>query len=91
MLKQNTVFVVGAGASNEFGLPVGSQLATKISEKLNVLFDEFGTKIVSGDKDLFQNVTRTRVEESLQYQKAAWLIRDGIILAHSIDDFLDVH
>ena len=91
MLKQQTVFVVGAGASKEFGLPVGSELAIKISEKLDVLFDDFGTKIESGDKDLFYNVTKNHTQEGLQYQKAAWLIRDGIILAHSIDDFLDVH
>jgi hypothetical protein len=91
MLKQQTVFVIGAGASKEFGLPVGSELAIKISEKLDVLFDDFGTKIVSGDKDLFNNVTKTHGQELSQYQKAAWLIRDGIVLAHSIDDFLDVH
>ena len=85
------MFVVGAGASKEFGLPVGAELAMKISEKLNVLFDDFGTKIFSGDRDLFYNVTRTHSQEMSLYQKAAWLIRDGIILAHSIDDFLDVH
>lgn len=55
------------------------------------MFDDWGTKIVSGDKDLFQNVTKAHGSELLQYQKAAWLIRDGIVLAHSIDDFLDVH
>lgn len=91
MLKQQTVFVVGAGASKEFGLPVGAELAIKISEKLDVVFDRFGQEIISGDGDLFRNVTRMHKQDLLQYQKAAWLIRDGIILAHSIDDFLDVH
>jgi len=91
MLKRNTVFVVGAGASKEFGLPAGNELAIRISEKLNVLFNEFGTNIISGDKELFYGVTRSHGQELSQYQKAAWLIRDGIILAHSIDDFLDVH
>jgi hypothetical protein len=91
MLKQNSVFVVGAGASKEFGLPVGAELAIKISEKLDIVFDRYGRSIVSGDKDLFDNVTKSHGQELSQYQKAAWLIRDGIILAHSIDDFLDVH
>jgi hypothetical protein len=91
MLKQKTTFVVGAGASAEFGLPVGSELAIAISDKLNVLFDEFGREVVHGDRQLFYNVIHERNQELSQYQKAAWVIRDGIILAHSIDDFLDVH
>jgi len=89
VLKQNTVFVVGAGASNEFSLPIGTELALTISEKLNVRFDDFRTKINSGDKDLFENVARGR--DVTATQRAAWLIRDGIILANSIDDFLHVH
>jgi len=89
VLKQNTVFVVGAGASKEFGLPVGTDLAIAISDKLNVRFDDFGEKVISGDQDLFQNVARGR--EARATQQAAWLIRDGIILANSIDDFLHVH
>ena len=91
MLKNKTVFVVGAGASKEFKLPVGTELAIKISEKLDIVFDRFGREVISGDGDLFRDVTRLHHQELPQYQKAAWLIRDGIILAHSIDDFLDVH
>jgi len=89
LLKKRTVFVIGAGASKEFGLPVGTELVVAISDKLNVKFDEWGQKIVSGDRDLFQNVAKGR--NATATQQAAWLIRDGIILANSIDDFLDVH
>jgi hypothetical protein len=64
-------------------------LAIAISDKLNVRFDDFGEKLVSGDLDLFRNVSSGR--DATVTQKAAWLIRDGIILANSIDDFLDVH
>lgn len=91
LLKSHTVFVVGAGASAEFGLPVGSTLALEISGKLNVRADEWGRKLISGDADLFENVVGTHNEERQAYQHAAWQIRDGIILANSIDDFLDVH
>ncbi|UZE46992.1 hypothetical protein ONR75_18480 [Rhodopseudomonas sp. P2A-2r] len=91
MLKRNTVFVVGAGASKEFDLPVGSELALSISDKLNVKFDDWGQKIIAGDRPLFENLSRSNRGNNLTYQKAAWLIRDGIVLAHSIDDFLDVH
>jgi hypothetical protein len=89
VLKNETVFVVGAGASKEFGFPVGAELAIRISEKLNVLFDDWGQRITAGDASLFQNVARGR--DARATQKAAWLIRDGIILANSIDDFLDIH
>lgn len=89
MLKNETVFVVGAGASKEFGFPVGTELALKISEKLNVLFDDWGQRVIAGDANLFHNVAHGR--DARVVQKAAWLIRDGIILANSIDDFLDIH
>jgi hypothetical protein len=93
VLRGKTVFVVGAGASKEFDLPVGAELAIKINEKLNVVFDEWGQKIITGDADLFQNVVRSSKKDSNPnaWQKAAWIIRDGIVLAHSIDDFLDAH
>ncbi|MGE0285931.1 MAG: hypothetical protein AB7I42_07030 [Bradyrhizobium sp.] len=93
MLRNKIAFVVGAGASAEFGLPVGSELARRISEKLNVIFNDRGNEIVSGDRDLFNNVARSEGPNPnhAEWQKAAWLIRDGIVLAHSIDDFLDAH
>lgn len=91
MLKNRTVFVIGAGASAEFGLPVGADLANEISEKLDIRFDDWGSKVVSGDADLFQNVIQKTPNEANEYQQAAWLIRDGIVLANSIDDFLHVH
>ena len=36
MIKSKTVFIVGAGASAEVGLPVGGQLKKVISDKLNI-------------------------------------------------------
>jgi len=46
------------GASKEFDLPVGTELAFTISDKLNVLFNYWGSEIIQGDKELFHNVTR---------------------------------
>ena len=38
MFESKTVFVLGAGASHEVGLPVGSGLAEIISKKLDIRF-----------------------------------------------------
>jgi len=88
MLKQKTVFVIGAGASREYGLPVGADLANEISEKVDVRFERGGHQ-VSGDVDLYSQVKMGG--KGKEYQQAGWVIRDGIILANSIDDFLHVH
>jgi len=48
-MTQNTVFVIGAGASKEAGLPTGYELKSKISKLLDIRFDQFGSKQKSGD------------------------------------------
>jgi hypothetical protein len=35
MFAQRTVFVLGAGASNEFNLPLGGELKSKASNSIN--------------------------------------------------------
>jgi hypothetical protein len=71
LLKKNTVFVIGAGASKEFDLPVGTELAIAISDKLNIRFDDFQQKLVSGDLELFRNVSNGKDPGFMQ--QAAWL------------------
>jgi len=39
MFKSKTLFVVGAGASQEAGLPTGTELKSIIAEKLDITFD----------------------------------------------------
>lgn len=87
MFRTKTAFVIGAGASHEFGLPVGSKLAEIISEKCDVIFEDFG-RPTSGDHILFNCFQQEGREKSRQFQNAAWAIRDGILLQNSIDDFL---
>ena len=91
MLREKTVFIVGAGASREFNLPVGTQLAQMISQKLNINFDNWGEGKATGDHDLFDAVRRHANGDAGSFQQSGWLIRDGIVLASSIDDFLDSH
>jgi hypothetical protein len=91
MFQSRTVFVVGAGASNEVGLPVGGELAKRISQMLDVRF-EWGQKpIGNGDFELFGQLMRENQDQANDLLHAGWVIRDGIILANSIDDFLERH
>jgi NAD-dependent SIR2 family protein deacetylase len=41
MFRSKTLFVVGAGASSEAGLPTGYELKNKIAELLNFHFEHF--------------------------------------------------
>jgi hypothetical protein len=91
MFNRRTVFILGAGSSAEVDLPQGKKLAGIIGKKMDIRF-EFGSKqIGTGDMDLYAHLTGNLQREVQEYQNAGWLIRDGIGLVQSIDDFLDVH
>ncbi|MBO9502679.1 hypothetical protein [Brevundimonas sp. A19_0] len=91
MLRDKTLFIVGAGASSEFKLPVGWELAEQISRKLDLRFS--GSRIVDSTGDLgildaIQTISNGDVNSFLH---ACWLIRDGIQFSYSIDNFIDTH
>jgi hypothetical protein len=90
MFHRRTLFILGAGASAEIGLPLGGGLASVIARKMDVRF-ETGNQTGTGDFDLYTRICTADPQDTSVYQKAAWLIRDGIHFARSIDDFLDMH
>jgi hypothetical protein len=91
MFHRQTLFVVGAGASAEFDLPVGRELARQIGEVMDIRFELGNRPVGTGDMDLYTTLTQQMRSNVQEYQEAAWLIRDGIALAQSIDDFIDLH
>lgn len=91
MFKTNTVFVLGAGASYECGLPLGIGLSEVIRQKVDIRFDDFGRVARSGDQRLYEMIKRNVKTDVPAHQKAGWAIRDGIRFASSIDDFLERH
>jgi hypothetical protein len=91
MFHRKTLFIIGAGASRELGLPIGAKLAELIQEKMDIRFEAGYRPVGSGDLDLYNNITQERRVEGRELQHAAWLIRDGIGLTRSIDDFIDTH
>lgn len=97
MAEKKILFVVGAGASKEADLPTGKELKLKISQMLDIRYDEYGTKMISGDHIVWESIRRNDDPKNSShhshsdYQHAAWQIRDAMSQVHSIDNFIDMH
>lgn len=93
MFKSRTLFVVGAGASAELGLPVGAGLKTKIAEKLSFSF-QHGRDLIKGDWRIYEAIramAHATSENPGAYTQAGRRISVGMQIAPSIDTFLDAH
>lgn len=82
------VFVIGAGASKEAGLPVGHELKQVIAKALDIRFDR--GSLASGDREI-ADAMRVSSQDVNTCRAAALKIRDAMPLAISIDNFLDAH
>lgn len=91
MLKRKTVFVVGAGASCEAGLPSGQELLMKIADSLR----EGNRSGLPSSYRLQQAIARYNSEtHGTRWQEifvACGTICDAAPLSLSIDNFLDAH
>ena len=91
--NQKTLFVVGAGASSEVKLPIGSALAGSIASALNFIVSR--RDVISGDDLIYQalcdevkNNSSANIGTLIQ---ASQRIRDAMPQAISIDNFIDQH
>jgi hypothetical protein len=84
MFNSRTLFVVGAGASEELGLPLGSGLARDISAYVD--FKDGG-----GDNKLRDYLTQKYADNIHTMIRAAEVVVDGVMLSSSVDDFLAKH
>lgn len=100
MFNSRTVFIVGAGASKEAGLPIGRELKPKISECIDIRFGDGSFEQESGDRDIMAALqahvsNRSRREKRDinvgEYLYAGSRIRDAMPQASSIDTFVDAH
>jgi hypothetical protein len=95
MFKSKTVFVVGAGASEEAGLPIGKELTGEISSLLHISSRPDGS-LERGDQDIREAIRRLGAQQSDKWDTNK-LIRSGrqvsaaMGLAPSIDTFLQSH
>ena len=93
-MGKKTVFVVGAGASKEAKLPTGHELKEDISRLLDMRFDWNDQK--SGDYVIAEALRRHVKQpdgsgDINPYLHEAWHIRDALLQAISIDNFIDAH
>ncbi len=96
MFSTKTVFVVGAGASREAGLPTGDELRPIIADKLNLKYDwtsdplspKSGDRAIAGA--LFQYSRQTQ-QDMNTFLPEAWKISEAMPQAISIDNFMDAH
>ena len=93
MFNTKTLFVVGAGASNEVGLPLGGSLLETIAREMDYHF-EFRNTLASGNRVLFdtwQNRYREDYDTLNAVIAAARKIHLAYGFANSIDQFIDTH
>lgn len=96
MLKRDTTFIIGAGASYNIGFPLGDNLRDQIIDLLRV--DDTHNRInfrdgtigrIVQDKAAREGGTGDWPARAAAYRQAAATIRDGLPFARSIDSFLD--
>lgn len=88
MFKRRTLFILGAGASAEAGLPIGSELKLDITDRL--AFDSPAEER-KPDHILLRQLQSHFSTTQEEFLEAAARIQNGLLLANSIDDFLDIH
>ena len=101
MFHKRTVFVLGAGSSQEVGLPVGWELKIKIAQKLKVVSDDYNRRTFL-DRDLGQEIRKkvnfdNNGDSSIfnqtfnEYINAANTLVGALSHATSIDELLHAH
>lgn len=87
-MSKRQVYILGAGASVDVRLPIGNELTTSIKKVLDFKYD--GHTISRGD-DLLRSALSSAQREHNDWLAASKLIVNGMPLAPSIDNFVDVH
>jgi hypothetical protein len=96
VFKSKTLFIVGAGASQEAGLPTGATLKQNIAERLDIRYDPFTDphSPKTGDRAIASAIiayAKAKNSDPNSILQGAWKIRDAMSQAISIDNFIDAH
>jgi hypothetical protein len=92
MLRVPTVFVIGAGAGVDVGMPLGDRLSQIIGDKLLIRFEE--GRQIHGDSlimDAIRNHAAANKQDANLYIRVASNVAGGIAFSRSIDSYLYAH
>ena len=90
MFKGKTVFIVGAGASAEVGLPIGADLKFQIIRELQQALDKVGGYDTrSPTTQVLENWVRGSRFSEVELGRAVESVCQGLRVAYSIDNFLE--
>jgi len=90
--NRKNVIIVGAGASKEFGLPIGSELTTMIADLLNIRTDDFGDLLLNDSPTVVAALSSLcNSQDIMPYILNAQQVSKSMSLAPSIDNYLDTH
>ncbi len=88
MADRQTTLILGAGASSEVGLPVGRQLKDEIAHSLDIRYDDWGSKRISGSveiNDAFRIIVQqNNVRDIKPFLRASWRIRDACLRLYQL-------
>ncbi|WP_027571300.1 hypothetical protein [Bradyrhizobium sp. WSM1743] len=84
MFSKSIVFVIGAGASYEYGLPLGGTLKAEIAQKVRFRFQH--GSLIGGDHDLLDHIRR-RVPDQ---ERRNVYTRASNVLAAAIGSFISI-
>lgn len=92
MFRAKTVLVIGAGASVEVGLPMGSDLLKKIVKLTHITYEHFRQK--TGDHNIIEALKLhlnegSEVIKLNEHLKASWQLSESAKQAISIDNVID--
>lgn len=94
--SKSLILIVGAGASSEVNLPVGTQLRSQIARALDIKYPD-GYNRSSGDGTLdaaIRILAKARDPfrgDMNPFLRTSWHIRDAMPQSISIDNFIDSH
>lgn len=90
MLREPTVFVIGAGAGKDFDFPIGSELIGDIHRGLSWSPPRKGERPAPND-DYILRALRGKYTDIKPHVEAGHIITNSLLNFRSIDDFLHSH
>ena len=94
MFSVPTIFIIGAGAGKEIGMPVGRELSATIAKELDIKHKNFGPELSSGDYEIstaLRRIAKVKHEDYNDWRTAATMVAAGIGYTRSIDAYLNAH